>query len=156
MFCGIVCYGRKCHRHAPRTISFHDVARCTVPAVRSVRKAEDAEALAAELGDFFSPLVFDVTDVKAIAAAAAEVRSRTKGRKLLGLVNNAGAPGPGPQRCAQTAEGAPAAWLLNGPGRLWCGPQCCSCCRRSVVLTTLLVSVHGAFDPCVEPKGSLP
>ena len=57
----------------------------------SVRKAEHAEALAAELGDFFSPLVFDVTDPEAIAAAAAEVRSRTKGRALLGLVNNAGA-----------------------------------------------------------------
>ncbi|KAK9835339.1 hypothetical protein WJX81_003566 [Elliptochloris bilobata] len=56
----------------------------------SVRKAEDAEALAAELGDFFSPLVFDVTDPKAIPAAAKEVRSRTKGRTLLGLVNNAG------------------------------------------------------------------
>ena len=61
---------------------------------RSVRKAADAEALAAELGDFFSPLVFDVTDPKAIAAAAAEVRSRIKGRPLLGLVNNAGAQQP--------------------------------------------------------------
>ena len=56
-----------------------------------MRKAEHAEALAAELGDFFSPLTFDVTDPKAIAAAAAEVRSRIKGRPLLGLVNNAGA-----------------------------------------------------------------
>ena len=86
-----------------------------MPAVRSVRKAEDAEALAAELGDFFSPLVFDVTDVKAVAAAAAEVRSRTKGRKLLGLVNNAGAPGPGPQRCAQTADRR----QLLGYGTIW-------------------------------------
>ena len=59
-----------------------------------MRKAADAEALAAELGDFFSPLVFDVTDPKAIAAAAAEVRSRIKGRPLMGLVNNAGAPHP--------------------------------------------------------------
>ena len=65
---------------------------CT--SARSVRKAADAEALAAELGDFFSPLVFDVTDPKAIAAAAAEVRSRIKGRPLLGLVNNAGAQRP--------------------------------------------------------------
>lgn len=68
------------------------ISVCT-PA-RSVRKAADAEALAAELGDFFSPLVFDVTDPQAIAAAAAEVRSRTKGRPLLGLVNNAGAQHP--------------------------------------------------------------
>ncbi len=57
-----------------------------------MRKVADAEALASELGDFFSPLVFDVTDTKAIASAAAEVRARTKGRKLLALINNAGTP----------------------------------------------------------------
>ena len=57
-----------------------------------MRKAADAEALASELGDFFSPLVFDVSDTKAIASAAAEVRARTKGRTLLALINNAGTP----------------------------------------------------------------
>lgn len=56
----------------------------------SVRKEADAKRLQGEFGDFFSPLMFDVTDEKAVLAAAAEVRSRMKGRTLLGLVNNAG------------------------------------------------------------------
>jgi NAD(P)-dependent dehydrogenase (short-subunit alcohol dehydrogenase family) len=55
-----------------------------------VRKEADAKRLQAEFGDFFSPLVFDVTDEPAVHAAAAEVKSRMKGHTLLGLVNNAG------------------------------------------------------------------
>ena len=59
----------------------------------SVRKEADAKRLQAELGDFFTPLIFDVTDEAAVRKAAAEVKSRMKGRTLLGLVNNAGEEG---------------------------------------------------------------
>jgi len=62
----------------------------------SVRKSGDAEALKQELGDRFEPLVFDVTDEAAIAAAAAEVRQRLAGARLDGLVNNAGVAINGP------------------------------------------------------------
>ncbi len=56
----------------------------------SVRTAADARALGQELGDRFTPLVFDVEDDAAIAAAAGLVRGRLGGRTLDGLVNNAG------------------------------------------------------------------
>ena len=61
-----------------------------VHCVCSVRKEADAKRLQAEFGDFFTPLLFDVTDEEAVSRAAAEVRSRMKGHFLLGLVNNAG------------------------------------------------------------------
>ncbi len=56
----------------------------------SVRKDADAQALQAELGKAFIPLVFDVEDNEAIIAASVEVRARLAGRTLDGLVNNAG------------------------------------------------------------------
>jgi NAD(P)-dependent dehydrogenase (short-subunit alcohol dehydrogenase family) len=62
----------------------------------SVRKAEDAAALSAELGEHFTPLIFDVTDEAAVRAAAATVREQLAGDSLAGLVNNAGVAVPGP------------------------------------------------------------
>ena len=62
----------------------------------SVRKAEDGERLRAELGGRFVPLLFDVTDAPAIAAAAARTRELLEGNTLAGLVNNAGVSFPGP------------------------------------------------------------
>ena len=56
----------------------------------SVRKPSDAKAVAAELGENFVPLTFDVTDRKAVDAAAAQVEGVLKGEKLAGLINNAG------------------------------------------------------------------
>ena len=56
----------------------------------SVRKEADAKRLQAEFGDFFTPLLFDVTDEEAVHRAAAEVKSRMMGHYLMGLVNNAG------------------------------------------------------------------
>lgn len=56
----------------------------------SVRKSADADALQAEHGERFVPIVFDVEDDAAIVAAAAEVRARLGGQTLAGLVNNAG------------------------------------------------------------------
>ena len=62
----------------------------------SVRKQSDADRLRAELGERFSPLIFDVTDEAAIARGAAEVRAALSGTRLWGLVNNAGIAVAGP------------------------------------------------------------
>ncbi len=56
----------------------------------SVRKASDAHSLQRELGDRFTPLVFDVEDEAAVTVAARQVRETLAGRTLDGLVNNAG------------------------------------------------------------------
>ncbi len=60
-----------------------------------VRKPEDGEALAAAASERLKPLLVDVTDADAIAAAAERVREATGGR-LAGLVNNAGISVAGP------------------------------------------------------------
>jgi NAD(P)-dependent dehydrogenase (short-subunit alcohol dehydrogenase family) len=62
----------------------------------SVRKQADAERLAQQLGPNFSPLIFDVTDEAAVAAAAKQVDAALRGETLFGLVNNAGIAVPGP------------------------------------------------------------
>jgi len=62
----------------------------------SVRKPEDAKRLSNELGGSFTPLLFDVTDEKAVKDGAAAVREKLKGEKLAALVNNAGIAVPGP------------------------------------------------------------
>jgi NAD(P)-dependent dehydrogenase (short-subunit alcohol dehydrogenase family) len=70
----------------------------------SVRKTSDAERLAAEFGDRFVPLIFDVTDEAAVTAAAADVRAALAGGRLAGLVNNAGVAVAGPLLELPTAE----------------------------------------------------
>lgn len=62
----------------------------------SVRRQADADRLRAELGERFSPLIFDVTDAAAVARAASEVRVALGGGRLWGLVNNAGIAMAGP------------------------------------------------------------
>ena len=70
----------------------------------SVRKGSDAHSLQQELGDRFTPLVFDVEDDTAIVAAAALVRGRLAGRTLDGLVNNAGSSLSNPLLVQSVAE----------------------------------------------------
>jgi NAD(P)-dependent dehydrogenase (short-subunit alcohol dehydrogenase family) len=62
----------------------------------SVRNAADAERVSKELGEHFTPLLFDVTDEAAVKRAAGEVRAALAGETLAGLVNNAGIAVPGP------------------------------------------------------------
>lgn len=62
----------------------------------SVRKEADAKRLSGEFGANFTPLMFDVTDEKAVRASVATVRNGLGGRKLFGLVNNAGIAVAGP------------------------------------------------------------
>ena len=56
----------------------------------AVRKVEDAERLKSELGENFSPVLFDVTDQKAIDAAKDELTQKIGNEGLACLVNNAG------------------------------------------------------------------
>lgn len=62
----------------------------------SVRKQADADHLAKEFGPSVSPLLFDVVDEAAVAAAAKAVGDKLGGEPLFGLVNNAGIANPGP------------------------------------------------------------
>jgi NAD(P)-dependent dehydrogenase (short-subunit alcohol dehydrogenase family) len=62
----------------------------------SVRNETDAKRLQAEFGTSFTPLIFDVTDEKAVRASVANVRAGLDGQKLFGLVNNAGISVAGP------------------------------------------------------------
>jgi NAD(P)-dependent dehydrogenase (short-subunit alcohol dehydrogenase family) len=62
----------------------------------SVRRAADADALKQAFGDLVTPLVFDVTDQRAVLAAAADVARQIGPTRLGGLVNNAGVAIPGP------------------------------------------------------------
>ena len=62
----------------------------------SVRKQDDAERLAQQHGPNFTPLIFDVTDEAAVAAAAKQVDAALSGETLFGLVNNAGVAMPAP------------------------------------------------------------
>jgi len=62
----------------------------------SVRREVDGANLSHELGAGFSPLLFDVTDEAQIAAAADTVKRTLAGRRLWGLVNNAGIANGGP------------------------------------------------------------
>jgi NAD(P)-dependent dehydrogenase (short-subunit alcohol dehydrogenase family) len=62
----------------------------------SVRKHEDAVTLSKELGESFTPLVFDITNEAAVKDAAEFVHEQLAGDSLAGLVNNAGIAVPGP------------------------------------------------------------
>ncbi|RBP03452.1 hypothetical protein DFR50_1448 [Roseiarcus fermentans] len=62
----------------------------------AVRRSEDAERLTKAFGEAVRPLLFDVTDVDAVARAAREVGEALGGRTLSGLVNNAGVAVAGP------------------------------------------------------------
>jgi NAD(P)-dependent dehydrogenase (short-subunit alcohol dehydrogenase family) len=62
----------------------------------SLRKDADAVRLRQRFGENFAPLFFDVTVREAIAFAVEKVEAHLGGRRLAGLVNNAGVALPGP------------------------------------------------------------
>jgi NAD(P)-dependent dehydrogenase (short-subunit alcohol dehydrogenase family) len=62
----------------------------------SVRKQTDADRLQKELGDYYVPLVMDVTDADAIQRASEKVGALLGSNRLAGLVNNAGMVVSGP------------------------------------------------------------
>lgn len=71
------------------------LVRAGVPVFAGVRRVEDSDSLSAEFGDLCTPLIFDVRNPDAVAAAVATV-SETSVSSLGGLVNNAGIAVPGP------------------------------------------------------------
>jgi NAD(P)-dependent dehydrogenase (short-subunit alcohol dehydrogenase family) len=62
----------------------------------SVRKQADGERVRSELGEQFTPLLFDVTDGAAVETAVAQVAQIVGSSGLAGLVNNAGIAVAGP------------------------------------------------------------
>lgn len=62
----------------------------------SVRKPADAERAQAELGERFTPLLFDVTDEVGVETAVTRIQQTVGKNGLFGLVNNAGIAVPGP------------------------------------------------------------
>lgn len=70
----------------------------------SLRKPEEAEKLKSEFGEEFHPLIFDVTDEKAIKVAAAEVQTSIGNQGLDGLINNAGIAIGGPVMHISTVD----------------------------------------------------
>ncbi len=70
----------------------------------SVRKASDGERLQTEFGDWFTPLLMDVTDAAAVEAGAALVEAALGRERLFGLVNNAGIAVSGPLLHLSAAE----------------------------------------------------
>ncbi|KQX18330.1 MULTISPECIES: SDR family oxidoreductase [unclassified Sphingomonas] len=62
----------------------------------SVRSSAAADKLAAAIGPGVTPLIFDLRDGEAIGRAAAEIATALDGRRLDGLVNNAGLAHFGP------------------------------------------------------------
>jgi NAD(P)-dependent dehydrogenase (short-subunit alcohol dehydrogenase family) len=62
----------------------------------SVRRQADADRVAAELGEAFTPLLFDVTDGAAVQTAVAQVQTALNGNGLTALINNAGIAEPAP------------------------------------------------------------
>lgn len=62
----------------------------------SVRKEEDSNRLKEKFGESFTPLLFDVTDDKAVTAAAEQVQAKLKGDSIACLVNNSGIAIGGP------------------------------------------------------------
>lgn len=73
-----------------------ELARRKFHVFGSVRKAADAESLKGDLGEAFTPLVFDVTDEEAVRAARDQVSGALGSGTLAGLVNNAGIAVSGP------------------------------------------------------------
>lgn len=70
----------------------------------SVRRQEDADRLQEELGDGFVPLLFDVTDSKAVGTAVTQVSDASGDEGLYALINNAGIVIPGPLKYTPLQE----------------------------------------------------
>ncbi|RFU49552.1 SDR family oxidoreductase [Paraburkholderia sp. DHOC27] len=62
--------------------------------IGTLRRQADAEALQAELGADFLPLLMDVCDIEALPRAVAQTQSWLGTQRLVALVNNAGVASP--------------------------------------------------------------
>jgi len=69
-----------------------------------VRNEQDGERLRALVGDTLQPVVLDITNQGAVFAAADSVGTHLDGRRLDGLVNNAGILLPGPLELVPSSQ----------------------------------------------------
>lgn len=72
------------------------LARSGYTVIAGVRRPEDGEAIRTEAQGELEPLLLDITDPEAIAAAVVTIRDVTRGRGIDALVNNAGSAHTGP------------------------------------------------------------
>ena len=70
----------------------------------SARKISSIKDLARKYGSNFIPLIFDITDKKAVMIAVKKVKNRLKNKNLDCLINNAGIVVGGPSILLQTEE----------------------------------------------------
>ena len=70
----------------------------------SVRRQKDAERVQEELGENFTPLLFDVIDSEAISRAQEQVAEAVGEKGLYALINNAGIVIPGPLKYTPLEE----------------------------------------------------
>lgn len=70
----------------------------------SVRKEDDAERIAAQASERFTPVLMDVTDPQAVRQGAETIAKTVGETGLFGLVNNAGIAVPGPLECVPLDE----------------------------------------------------
>jgi NAD(P)-dependent dehydrogenase (short-subunit alcohol dehydrogenase family) len=83
----------------------------------TVRRMDDAERLDNELGDLFTPVIADVTDVDSLTSAATTIAEALDGAPLDGLVCNAGISIPGPI-LHQPLEELDRQWKVNVLGQV--------------------------------------
>ena len=84
-----------------------------------VRKPTDGDRLRQNASDRLTPLLLDITDASAVAAAAAAVARATDGAGLAGLVNNAGIAVAAPLEFLPIAELLPDARFVGIDNFAW-------------------------------------
>jgi len=106
----------------------------------SVRKQVDAERVRQALGEHFTPLLFDVADPQAIAAAVREVEAALGDRGLEALVNNSGISAAAPLM-HQPIEEVRQMFEVNVIGLL--------------AVTQAFLPLLGARENCPHPPGRI-
>jgi len=94
-----------------------DLARRGWRVFGTVRRMDDADRIGRELGENFTPLIADVTDVDSLSRAATTVAEALDGAPLDGLVCNAGISIPGPI-LHQPLEELDRQWKVNVLGQV--------------------------------------
>ena len=88
------------------------------PVIGTVRKASDAAQVRARLGQAFTPLLLDMTNLGAIPAAIEEITALVGDNGLAALVNNAGIASPNAPLGVQPLEEVRAMFEVNVLGLL--------------------------------------
>jgi NAD(P)-dependent dehydrogenase (short-subunit alcohol dehydrogenase family) len=81
-----------------------DLAKRGYSVFASVRREADAETLRSQAPSTLIPVLFDVTDARAVESAEAQIAEIVGARGLTAVINNAGIPGNGPLEYTSTDE----------------------------------------------------